>query len=94
MKKLGKFISDVIIILLAEKMFAIVDLQVSIKDSSPFIDVSVVPHNWVGEDGTSCAYPTYLKPKKQVEAIKSCMDPTANFTRYPAVTRAWFGKKI
>ena len=74
-----------------EKKYAIADLVNTIGSES-FVEVSVVAHNWISDDGSLCLYPTYLPPKKQAIAIKDCMTPNPQFTSYPATIRYWFGK--
>ncbi|XP_018403057.1 PREDICTED: uncharacterized protein LOC108779981 [Cyphomyrmex costatus] len=72
-----------------EKKYAIADLEVTVGDEK-HLDVCVIAHNWISEDGENCLYPTYLAPKKQANATKTCMEPTAKFNTYPAIIRAWF----
>ncbi|XP_024884830.1 uncharacterized protein LOC112462962, partial [Temnothorax curvispinosus] len=65
------------------KKYAIADLEVTLGDDK-HLDVCVIAHNWMSEDGENCLYPTYLAPKKQGIAAKKCMEPTAKFNTYPA----------
>lgn len=77
----------------SEKKYAIADLEVAVGDEK-HLDVCIIAHNWINEDGENCFYPTYLAPQKQSIAAKKCMEPTAKFNTYPATIRAWFGKII
>lgn len=71
-----------------EKKYTIADLEITVDDEK-HLDVCVIAHNWMSEEGENCVYSTYLTPKKQG---KKCMKSTAKFNTYSATIRAWFGK--
>ena len=59
-----------------------------------YLEVSVVPQNWLFDNDTSCYWPPFCNTAKIAKSIKVMVDPLDDWAKYPVRILSKCGKCV